>query len=91
MKDDLQCRGCKGTMDLSDGLEESMHGLCHPCASGALDEALEVLAPFAFHAKALGANKAKGQLKVVSKVRSSYLVLGAFKEALVFFKKHTQR
>jgi hypothetical protein len=78
-------------MSLNDGLEESNHGLCHPCASAALDEALEVLAPFAFHGKALGAHKGKKNLKVISKVGVSALVLGAFGSAYYFFRKYNPK
>lgn len=82
-----ECAKCHAT-SRKDGLEESNHGLCHPCASAALDEALEVIAPFAFHAKALGAQKGKNNLKVISKVGVSALVLGAFGSAYDFFKKY---
>ena len=85
---DNECRKCFQTFEVKFGFEPSAHGLCWPCASAALDEAIEVLAPFAFHAKALKVENEPDIAKVVSQVGSSYLVTGAFQTALEFFKQH---
>lgn len=87
------CRSCKRTTELRFGLEEPNHGLCHPCASTALDEALEILYPFALHGRALRESDRKKlrPLSVISKVGVSSLVGGCFTSAIDFVKKHVPR
>ncbi len=82
-----ECAGCHVIMEIRDGLEPSNHGLCHPCASSALDEVLEVLAPFALHANALKVDKRQDIITPISKIGVSSLCVGAFQSALETFKK----
>lgn len=86
-----KCAGCKAPMAPAAG--PPVHGLCWFCASAALDEALEVLAPFYLHGKAQrNANPhSLHPLNVISKVGVSALVGGAFSSAIEFFEKYGVR
>jgi len=88
----MDCDHCGCTFDLDDR-EPPASGLCWPCASAALDEALEVFAPFYLHGKALKKLKPKKlePLAVVSKAGVSALVGGAFSGAIEFFQKYGVR
>ena len=86
-----KCALCPDPVSLRDGVqEETTHGLCRFCASAALDEALEVFAPFYLHGKALGHADIKNlaPLKTISKCGVSGLVGGAFSNAIDFFEKY---
>ena len=87
------CHVCKKTTELRFGAKEPDHGLCHPCASVALDEALETFFPFALHGRALRSQDRKNlqQLKVISKAGVSSLVGGCFSSAIEFFTKYVPR
>lgn len=84
----MDCENCGGTMELDDR-EAPLHGLCHPCASTALEEALDAFAPFYLHGKALrDAGRLKDFTAEISKQGVSYLAAGAFTNAIEIFEKY---
>lgn len=92
MAENAICTGCSALMSLEDR-EPPMHGLCWPCASTALDDALETFAPFYLHGKALRQKDIRNiaPLKVISQCGPSALVGGAFSSAIEFFEKYGVR
>lgn len=85
----MDCENCGGTFDLDDR-EPPVSGLCWPCASVALDKALEVFAPFYLHGMALRGTVLP-ENATINRVGSSYLVKGAFESAIEFFQKYGTR
>jgi len=89
----LQCGKCNVTMSIEFPLEPPSHGLCHLCSTEVLEEALEILAIFAMHGRALrSADPANlAPLKEISKIGVSALCGGAFSLAIELDDKYNRR